>query len=188
MKKIAVSMLILTSVAYTSQAQKGTLLVYGTLGINSVKDPEDNKHTEFSINPGFGYQFSNKWTAGVVGGYSRDKQSPATGNGTKISSYKAGAFARYIQVLNAIFSIYGQADFYYHGSKDQEIKHNGFGTVIVPVVGINFTKCMALNISFGGASFETDKVKDADKSTKTFDFNFAKEITIGISVNIQVRK
>jgi opacity protein-like surface antigen len=183
MKRIVLGTLLMTGFCFASHAQKGSILVYGDLGAHTVKQPNDDKTTEFSINPGIGYQFSDHWTAGIAGGYGHSKVEPSTGAEQKSNTYRAGGFGRYTYVFSSIFSLYGQGDVYYHGQKIEDVKSNGFGAAITPAVGINVSKGFALNIGFGGISYETIKIKDADNSTKTFDVNFGKNVTIGVSKN-----
>ena len=181
MKRIVLGTLLMTGFGFASHAQKGSILVYGTLGAHSIKEPNDDKTTELSINPGIGYQFSEHWTAGIAGGFGHAKFEPSSGKDQKSNMYRAGGFGRYTHIFNNIFSLYGQGDVYYHGLKIEDVKSNGFGVALTPVVGINVSNGFALNISFGGMSFETIKIKDADNPTKTFDVNFGKNVAIGVS-------
>src|SRR5258707_2234850 len=188
MKQIALVKLLTAGFAMASLAQKGSILVYGVMGISTEKDPNGNKTTTYSIDPGIGYQFSKNWTAGVAGGYDKDKFSPSAAAETESSDYKAGGFARYTHLFNPIFSLYGQGDVYYHGTKVQDIQSNGLGIALVPTIGINVFNNFALNISFGGISYETIKVKDAANATKTFDLDFGHQVKIGISKNFGGKK
>ena len=188
MKKIILSTFLVIGIVFVSQAQKGSILVYGTMDISTDKQPNDDKTTTFYINPGVGYQFSDHWTAGVAGSYGHSKFNPSAGADSKSSDYKAGGFARYTQTFNNIFSLYGQGDVYYHGTKVQDVKSNGVGIALIPTIGINVSKGFALNISFGGISYERIKVKGAGNATKTFDMNFGKQIGIGVSKNFGGKK
>ena len=183
MKKIVLSTSLVIGFAFASQAQKGSILVYGIMNIHTEQQPNDDKTTSFLINPGVGYQFSDHWTAGAAGSYGHSRSDPSAGADSRSSDYKAGGFARYTHLFNNIFSIYGQGDVYYHGTKVQDIRSNGVGIALTPTIGINVSKGFALNVSFGGISYERIKVKDAGNATKTFDMNFGKQIGIGISQN-----
>lgn len=188
MKKTLLYFAMMTGFISVSQAQKGAILVYGVAGIQTEKKPNDDKTTTFNFYPGVGYQFAEKWTAGVTGGYGQEKFNPTTGTDTKSTTYKAGGFARYTHVFNNIFNLYGQGEVYYHGTKDQDIKSNGLGVSVTPSVGINVSKGFMLNISFGGISYETIKIKDASDGTNTFGVNFGQEIGIGFSKNFGGKK
>jgi hypothetical protein len=188
MKKIVFGLLLLTGFGLSSKAQKGSILAYGFAGVHNQKQPDDDKTTNFSVYPGVGYQFANNWTAGVAGGFGHKKFEPAVGDESKSSTYQAGGFARYTQTINAIFSLYGQTDLYYQGTKVESVKSNGFGAAFIPYVGINVHNDFALNISFGGLSYETMKVKGPSDATKTFDMNFSKDIRIGFSKKFTRKK
>lgn len=183
MKKRILNLLLLTGSVFCSQAQKGTILVYGTGGIHREKEPNDDKTTVFTISPGIGYQFTGNWTAGITGSYGRQKFKPETGAENRTNTYKLGGFTRYTHTFNTIFSLYGQGDVYHHGDKIQDIRSNGWGISVVPTIGINVSNGFALNISFGGVSYETSKVKHAAHGTDTFDMNFGQQAGIGISKN-----
>lgn len=188
LNKIIFCTLVITVFALNSRAQKGSILVYGTAGIRTHKEPNDDKTTKYSFNPGVGYQFSKNWTAGVMGGYGHEKFSREAADDIKSSSYRAGGFARYTYLFNQIFSLFGQSDIYYHGGKEDNINSNGFGIAVTPTVGINVSNGFALNISFGGLSYETSKIKDATESTKNFDADFGHNIGIGISKTFYKKK
>jgi len=188
MKKIVLVVLLASGFAFASRAQKGSLLVYGALGIRTEKQPNDDKTTVFSVYPGVGYQFSKDWTVGVSGGFGRKKFDPETGSESKSDSYRVGGFARYTYTFNPIFSFYGQGDVYYHGKKTQDVKSDGVGIALTPAIGINISNNFALNVSFGNISYESIKVTDADKGTRTFDADFGNEIRIGVSKNFGGKK
>ncbi|MES1222739.1 MAG: DUF6850 family outer membrane beta-barrel protein [Bacteroidota bacterium] len=188
MKKNILSVLVLLFIVRFTEAQKGSVLVYGIAGVNTKKESNEDKYTEFSFKPGIGYQFSKHWTAGISGAYGQQKLEPKIGLENKSSVYQVGGFARYTYVFNQIFSFYAHSDMYYHGTKVQEVKSNGFGVAITPTIGINVAKNFALNVSFGALSYETIKIKDADNGTHSFDLDIGKQIGIGVSKNFGGRK
>ena len=183
MKKRVLGLLLLIGSVFSSYAQKGSILIYGIGGIHREKEPNDDKTTVFTINPGVGYQFTQNWTAGVAGSYGRQKFESETAGDSRTNTYRLGGFARYTHTFNAIFSLYGQGDVYYQGSKIQDIRSNGLGVSVVPTIGINVSNGFALNISFGGVSYETIKAKHADHGENTLDINFGQQVGIGISKN-----
>ena len=188
MKKRILGFLLLTGSVLSSRAQKGTILVYGIGGIHREKESNDDKTTTFTINPGVGYQFTGNWTAGISGSYGRQQFTPETGDENRTNTYTLGGFGRYTHTFNTIFSLYGQGDVYYQGSKVQEIRSNGWGISVIPTIGINVSNGFALNISFGGVSYETSKAKHAAHGADTFDVNFGQQVGIGISKNFGRKK
>ncbi len=189
MKKIVLGVLLMTGFALASQAQKGSVLVYGNLAVGTEKDVDDNKMTSFSIFPGVGYQFDEHWTAGVTGGYGQSKFNPEVGADIKASQYAAGVFGRYTHPLGGIFSLYGQLDATYQGRKDAASnKYSGFNFSLTPAIALNVKNGFALNFGFGGIQFETEKLKDASNSSTFFSVNFGEQFNIGISKNFGGRK
>jgi len=188
MKKIVIGVLFVSGLTFASQAQKGSTLAYGAMGIRTEKQPNDAKTTVFSVYPGVGYQFSKNWTAGVSGGFGQEKFEPETGNESKSDTYRVGGFARYTYTFNSIFSLFAQGDVYYHGKKVQDVTSDGVGFALTPAIGINISNNFALNVSFGNISYESIKVKDAEKGTRTFDADFGNEIRIGVSKNFGGKK
>ena len=73
MKKFVLALLAVGSVA-TANAQKNSILTYGTAGIfvdNTDNGPGlgDSRTVSWNVNPGIGYQFHKNLTAGIQGGY-----------------------------------------------------------------------------------------------------------------------
>src|ERR1700741_3406808 len=95
MKKIVLGVLFVSGLTFALRAQKGSMLVYGAMGIRTEKQPNDDKTTVFSVYPGVGYQFSKNWTAGVSGGFGEERFNSETGNESKSNAYRVGRFARY---------------------------------------------------------------------------------------------
>lgn len=181
----------MTGFVLTSQAQKGSILVYGNVGFNSDKDAAENKESSFNINPGVGYQFTDNWTAGVNLGYSQTKNNPAVVGAPTYTwkGYNAGVFARYTKPLGSIFSIFGQGDVGYAGGEDfTGAKSNGFGVNVFPAVALNVHNGFALNFSFGGISYASTKTKGASESRNEFHLNFGQQVLFGISKNFGGKK
>ena len=182
MKKLVLSAVLLAAFAGATHAQKGSILLYGNAGVSTTKEADDDKSTSFNVNPGVGYQFSDNWTAGVNLGYGQSKYNPSgMGSTSKTDFYNAGVFARYTKPLGTIFSLFGQANAGYQGSKSGSAKSNGFAVEVFPAVALNVHNGFALNFSFGGISYGTSKVKGASGSTNTFNLNFGQQANFGIS-------
>src|SRR5688500_12343054 len=109
MKKLVLGALLMTGFAVTSQAQKGSILLYGNVGVSSTKDADDDKTSSFNVNPGIVYQFTDNWTAGINLGYGQSKLNPSgIGATSTTKEYNAGIFGRYTKPLGSIFSLFGQ--------------------------------------------------------------------------------
>jgi len=129
MKKFLLALLAAGSLA-TADAQKGSWLHYGNVGISTSKTDKGSaagtdKTISWNINPGIGYQFSNHLTAGVQGGYMKMKSESeipwTTTNVTvlnsKTSEWQVGAFLRHTHYFDKIFSVYHQLDVSVIGGK-----------------------------------------------------------------------
>jgi Outer membrane protein beta-barrel domain len=213
MKKLVLVMLIVIGFATASNAQKGSLLVYGNLNFASNTDSFGLKSNNYSINPGIGYQFSDKWTAGLnfsFGGSQVEKSATSSGNPVpsgnynKVSFFNAGPFLRYTYSISSIFSIYGQADFNYLSGNSTPYQvvggsYTGFGTDLFPAIDVNLKNGFALNFSFGGISYQsktytgtaynpTNPGTDPPSSANLFAFTFGQGATFGISKNFGIKK
>lgn len=212
MKKLVLAILAVGSIA-TAQAQSGSILVYGNVGFSSMKETNDDgipgtpdiitKERTWEFAPGVGYQFNKHWTVGINFGIAGTKQINETDDATPdpestTRDLMVGPFVRMTMPINKIFSVYHQVNVSYlngktiydddvNGTPDVENTYNGFGANWFPAVGVNFTRCMALNFSFGGLGY-AQRTWDNDGPSETkesgFIFNFGRQFNIGISANL----
>jgi len=175
-------------------AQKGTVLVGGNISLGNSTEKANgsivSKVNSFEFNPRVGYQFTDKWTAGVRLGVATDKttQSP---NEIKDNSFSYGVFGRYTVPLSETFAVFGELDVYAANGKrtttisnmSSTSKTTGFGMVFTPNLFINFKKSFGLNFNVGGLGYTSEKVKGTDYKTNSFGFDFGKGVTFGISKN-----
>jgi hypothetical protein len=190
MKKIVLAALFMAGIVASTNAQKGSILLYGN---TSFGTQNNDGGTYFSLNPGVGYQFSNQWTAGVDLGMGTAKSATP--------SYQAGAFLRYTQPINETFSIYEQLGIgYLHQGQAGGYKQAGYApygldmpfagsgsngmyaAVSLPTISINVKNGFAANLGFGSIGFASMK-PDAGSSVSKFSFNFGDAISVGISKN-----
>lgn len=212
MKKLILAILAVGSVA-TVQAQKpGSILLYGNIGLHSDRVTHDDglpgsaditlRSTSLNFAPGVGYQFNKYFTVGLNFGIGYNKQTndDLTNPIKEMRSrdFQIGAFFRHTQSLNKTFFLFHQVNLSYLNGNDVlqargsgiEAKnvYNGFGLNWFPAVGINFTRCMALNFSFGGLGFG-HRIWDIDNTPATrtesnFNVTFGRQFNVGISANL----
>ena len=178
-------------------AQKNTVLVGGNVEFNSTKTG-DNKTNSFEFNPKVGYQFTDHFTAGVEAGIltsKTDSQQNIFGMNysitDKTNAFSYGAFVRYAEPLSDVFAVYAELGVGGISKKNDTTvsnvvtttKANGMYVKLTPALFINFKKSFGLNFAIGGLGYETTKWKDSDVKTNTFNFNFGKEVSVGISKN-----
>lgn len=143
MKKFMLALLAV-SVFGTANAQKGTILKYGTAGLYTDKNDNgggnETRNFNWHINPGLGYQFTDNITVGLQGGFWSQFNETRTGNPTntawtrnamEMREWQIGAFFRYTEYFGNIFFMYGQLDLSYVQGQDaseMETRTVNFGT------------------------------------------------------------
>ncbi|GAA3779027.1 outer membrane beta-barrel protein [Flavobacterium ginsengiterrae] len=156
-------------------AQKNSVLLGGNIGFSSDKDGE-SKVENFEFSPKVGYQFAEKWTAGVEGSIMNVK---TTGE-DKTEKYKIGGFVRYSTPFSNLFSFYMDLGAGYQNTSLNNAK--GIYAGIDPGLFINMKNGFGLNFSIGGINYNNLDGKN-DPRQNNLDFNFGKTLNIGISKN-----
>jgi opacity protein-like surface antigen len=207
MKKLILAIIAVGAISSAqAQAQKaGSWLLYGTAGFSSGKTTEntgtpgstdvESKQNSWNLSPGLGYQFNDNWTVGLELGIGGGKSEPGGSTSvTKMSNFHVGPFVRYHWVLSNTFFLYDQLNVDYMSGKtkietpggvaDVESTDKGFGIRMTPAVGINVTKCLALNFGIGGigySSVKTDFPGSGEEKNSGFNISFGQQVNIGIS-------
>ncbi|RAJ94573.1 outer membrane protein with beta-barrel domain [Larkinella arboricola] len=182
MKKVVMSLLVMALSVTGVFAQRNTVLVYGTVGATSHKQVNGTKTNTFNFSPAVGYQFNDNWTAGLT--LSTESANTRTSLGeSKSSAFGVGPFIRYAVPLSDIFALYGQFNADVLSGKAGDVKTNGFRGTFFPAIGVNMKNGFALNFSFGGLSFASQKVKGASEKTTDFNLNLGSGASFGISKN-----
>jgi hypothetical protein len=214
MKKLILALLAVGSIT-AANAQKNSILVYGTVGV--VKEDNDhgfaNEDNQFSwhINPGIGYQFNDHWTVCIQGGYMfnrNEHKEPVTNLApvifqTDISEWSVGPFLRHTHYFNSMFAMWAQLDINYvsgHGTMgvpsgnfitNESDNYNGMQAFLTPAFAINVHDGWGLNFAFGGIGYRTttwDHGDLFDNTNKSFLFTFGDQLNIGISKNFGCKK
>jgi hypothetical protein len=194
MKKVFVLALAFAGLTSVVNAQTGSILVGGNVGLTSTSDKNTSpttKETIFTFSPTVGYQFSSHWTAGLTADFNADKTDDGTT--TKQNSWDLGPFIRYAKPLSDIFSVYGQAQATF-GSYKTTSEFGGNTTTtdqgstvnvtVFPAVFINLKNSFGLNFNVGGLTYAANSPKSGYGEQSTgFNVNFGKVVNIGISKN-----
>lgn len=211
MKKLILAMLAVGAVA-SAQAQKpGSILIYGNAGFNSYKTTDNSgfpgasddvsKKNVWNVSPGIGYQINRFLTLGLNLGVESVKETMDNGFVTaedKTMGFQVGPFVRMTMPLNRTFFLFNQLNASFltgkntiddgiNGTPDIEETYKGFGVAWFPAVGINFTKCMSLNFSYGGLGYAQknwDLTGPAESKESAFAVTFGQQFNIGISANL----
>ena len=195
MKKLFLSLLACATVA-VAQAQPGSILAFGNVGIATHKDSlkKPTHYIDFNINPGVGYQFNKNWTAGIYFGYNSSSFKPDGGKRTNTSNTSIGMFGRYTCPISPIFAFFAQAQVGYvtgntkfDGNEITGTRYRGVQADVAPAIAVYIKKGFALNFGFGGMGFRSTKLDDqpsaTDYASQDFYFTFGQQFNIGVSKN-----
>ena len=190
MKKIF-TIAVATMIAATSFAQKGSMFVYGNVGLNSTKFANESKTSSFELTPGIGYNLNKDWSVGLAFNLMSNKSTNSLGTDvSKSSTFAFGPFVRYTKNLSSTFSVYGQFDAMFGTDKSgvtpaTESKTTTMNLGVTPAVMVHVSKAVAINLSFGGLTYGTSKGDySGAKTASSFDFNFGKNTMIGLQFNL----
>ncbi len=192
MKKLILALLVAAGAITSASAQEPkSILVYGDVNLQTIRDASLMKTTMWDASPGVGYQFNHNWTLGLSISWGQYATKDSAGTKNTDNMYRVGPFARYSHYIrkSETFFWYGQFDFDYAGGyhtnegNPATAKHNGIYTGIYPALGINVGRGFCMNFSIGGLNYSTDKLQDATYSTNTFNFTFGHMVNFGISKN-----
>lgn len=192
MKRLILALITVGSIATSANAQEPkSILWYGEGNLNTVRNDDQSKNTDWKINTGVGYQFNRNWTLGLSIGWDQNAQKSTAGIKSATNNYYVGPFARYSHYIgrSETFFWFSQLDFNYIGGYSTREadpafnKHNGVYVGLTPALGINLGRALCLNFNIGGLSYKTDKMTDATYSENTFALNFGRQWNIGISKN-----
>lgn len=171
MKKQIYLLLVLSTIAYVSQAQikKGDILLGGTLSFNTEKTSTDNnapnpayKQTGYNITPSIGKAIKDNLLAGFDLTYIGSNYTQGSGTGSytsKIHNYGAGVFLRQYKPLGSGFAIFIQTRLggSYNTQKNQyegapypynDIKGYSFDLSFYPGIAYAITKRVQLETGF----------------------------------------
>jgi hypothetical protein len=159
MKKILMT-LAMGMMALTMNAQ---MYVGGSFGLQSVTPEVGDGETSFQILPEIGFQFDEKWGAGVQIGYISDK-----GGAYDLDAESAFAFAPYVRYTALKLknvNLFLDGGFDYLQSKNPKI--NIFGVCIKPGVAVNLNENISFVAHVGFVGFESFSPKGDGDSSNT---------------------
>lgn len=211
MKKIFLSLAAVTAFGAAAHAQKlGDVFVNGTIGYSYQNTESTAGATtingpvthELKLSPSIGYQFDRNWGAGLKLQYDLgyQKSIPAGSALENIATsqvFGIGPFLRYTKHISPMFFINGQLHAMYvtgkltsetAGVKVTTDRANGVDVGIMPSVGINITRCLAVTGAIGGLGYATVKSEDPSNSSiytrrNAFDVSLGREFMLGVQWN-----
>jgi hypothetical protein len=181
-------------------AQKNSILLFGNSngGGGTESSPlQETGSSGMSVNAGVGYQFSNHFTAGVLGSYSystRDTKqliAPASTTHNTSHVYGLGLFGRYTHYLGDRFFVYMQGDANYSKSfgratssqspNASESENGGpIDVNLTPAVGCFIYKGWAVNLTAGSVLYRYSDMNGTKSSSVSYTIG---SYSIGFSKN-----
>jgi hypothetical protein len=192
MKKLLLSLLAVSALAFTTQAQteKGNFMVGGNVEFNSGKtDGNPKSNINFSVVPSVGYFIANDVAVGTGIGYQFSKDynyltvNPATGFSTKRTAFVVSPFVRGYKSINDQFKFFGQLSvpMSFGNTKRGDVngdnfakisKDNSVGVALSPGFAFFPSKKFGIEFSVNGISYNDFNAKDASGTTQGGSKNF----------------
>ncbi len=210
MKKLLLSLAALTAFGAAHAQKTGDVFVNGSIGYQhsnsewnagnkAMNGPVTN---HFFIMPSVGYQFNNNWGAGITMKYEYNHAKFAPGGlaldtTNRTNTFGVGPFLRYTKQLSPLFFVNGQLNALYvtgkatletAGTTTTTGRRNGVDVNVMPSIGINVTRCLALTGSMGRLGYATVKDENPSNSSiytreNAFDVTFGREFALGLQWN-----
>ncbi len=179
MKKLILSIAVLTGLALTTQAQteKGNWMLGGSLSFESSKSDATNAKAiqNFSIVPSIGYFISENIAIGTGLGYAQTNIGVASGVGNvgQTQAFVVAPFGRYYVPVAEKFSFFGQAAVPLAFGSAKETDADGkagdkvgsstaMGIAVSPGFAYFPSKKIGIEFAFTGLSYSNLRVEDKD--------------------------
>ena len=192
MKKLLLSLLAVSALAFTTQAQteKGNFMLGGNVEFNSSKtDGNPKSNIDFSVIPSAGYFIANNIAVGTGIGYQFSKDytyttiNPATGFSTKTSAFVVSPFVRGYKGINDQFKFFGQSSvpMSFGNTKAGDVngdnftkvsKNNNVGVALSPGFAFFPSKKFGIEFSVNGISYNDYNAKDGNGNDNGGSKNF----------------
>ena len=175
MKKLLLSLLAVSALAFSTQAQteKGNFVVGGSVNFNSDKvDGASKSNNNFSILPSAGYFVAENIAIGTGIGYTTGKTYGTTSS-AQSSAFVVAPFARAYKGVNDQFKFFGQlaVPMAFGNNKIGDVngdnmtktgKINTIGVALSPGVAFFPSKKFGIELSVDGISYNDYKTEDAN--------------------------
>jgi len=190
MKKLVLSLIAVTALAFSTQAQteKGNYIIGGNVELNSGKnDGAPKSNINFSIVPSVGYFVTDNLAIGTGVGYQFNKYysilSANTFSSTKQQAFIVSPFARYYKGINEQFKFFGQLSvpMSFGNTKVGDVdgnnyvkvsKDNNVGVALSPGFAFFPSKKFGIEFSVNGISYNDYSRKDGNDNDNGGSKNF----------------
>ena len=178
MKKLILSIAVLSGLAFTTQAQteKGKVILGGSVGFNTNKvKGADKADVNFNVVPSVGYFLGDNFAVGTGVGYTFDK---SVSGGEQTEAFQVAPFGRYYVDLAGSFKFFGQLSVPLAFGAVKDVDNNGdtgTKTGSVTNIGVNVapgfaffpTKRIGIEFSVKGLGYEYTQFKNETSGAKT---------------------
>ncbi|MET1054519.1 MAG: outer membrane beta-barrel protein [Pedobacter sp.] len=193
MKKLLLSLLAVSALAFTTQAQteKGNFMVGGDVEFNSNKTDGDPKSDiNFTVIPSVGYFIAKDIAVGTGIGYQFSKTysyatiNPTTGFSNKTNTFVVSPFVRGYKGINDQFKFFGQLSvpMQFGNTKLGDVngdnftkvsKNNNVGVALSPGFAFFPSKKFGIEFSVNGISYNNHNFEDGNGNDDGGSKNFS---------------
>ncbi|CAL1520853.1 outer membrane beta-barrel protein [Chitinophaga sp. MM2321] len=198
MKKLIVMAAVVLFGSQVAKAQfsKGDVILGGTVNVSTqsvkAKDADaKNTTTSFGVSPKVGLALNPNWVVGVFAQTQFGFNKNVADVKTKTLEITPGLFVRNYHMLGeSKFAFFAEANAGYSFGNtkvaDNKISSfNGFNVNVLPGITYFVTKHFMIEGSFGSLSYAYNQNKleatGAKTNTSSFDFNFTKQLNLGVN-------
>lgn len=176
MKKVILSIALLSAIAFTTQAQteKGKFIVGGNASYSTSKSDADNAKSshKFSIVPNVGYFVSDNIAVGTGVGYESSKGTVKSSTGKK-EAFVVAPFGRYYTPIAEKFKFFSQLSvpmsFGNTKAIDEDLKvgdktgsTTSIGVALSPGFAFYPSSKIGIEFALNGISYNNYKAEDSD--------------------------
>ncbi len=195
MKRLLLSVAAVILAVGANAQEKGNFWIGGNFGFESSEFSVGSKENTFIIAPEFGYQFSDRWGAGIRVGYEQTTSKSGSADKDYIKAFNIAPFARYTFLRWKALNLFADGGLSYTRADgeifSEEYSYDelwSFGAFVRPGLSLNLSKSFSLvataNLfNFGYA--ETEETGDYKASSWAASLNSpfsANNITLGFTV------
>ena len=180
MKKLILSIAVLSGLAFTTQAQteKGKVILGGSVGFNTNKvKSADKADVNFNVVPSVGYFLGDNFAVGTGVGYTFDK---SVSGGEQTEAFQVAPFGRYYVPVADKFQFFGQLSvpmaFGTTKATDADLEvgdktgsSTSIGVALSPGFAYYPSKKIGIEFALNGASYNHYTLKDANGDKKDAD-------------------
>lgn len=180
MKKLLLSLAILMGVSVGIKAQEvGHFWVGGSVGFNSNKTDNEDRHTNYKIIPEFGYVVSSNIGVGVKLGYAHDESGASK---IKQDEFTVNPFARFSFLKGDIGGLFVDGGAGYTHSKIKDgAKTDKFDVGFRPGVAVSLSDRLSLTGRYGFLGYKYSKKEGVKTNEFGFDFDLS-SVELGLNI------